>query len=249
MAFVADIVNDALPLGDQEIQQLSQLLCQHSIPPGFSPAGRQVERRRDVTSELGRVRSQCAGRRLADHHPPDPHPVPPGKGRPGQPTDEESTARGTVGLRSRLVAARLLRQRAAYRPVGAHVVGNPRRRRHESDHAGQHVCRRHGLGPAKRRIGGPRIGGWTGTDGGSSSCPRRWMSSRSISPWLTASGSASRARSRTPRKADIFNLEEVEGDHSARGEGPGPPAAPFPALDSNDDILMRDFLMDSMVQF
>ena len=135
MAFVADIVNDALPLDGQAIRQLSQLCAniqsfQDSLPPGvkwedseMSPPG------------LVRLRSQHTSLRFADHHPPDSHPMPPGTERLEQPT-RKPTASDVIGLHSRLVAAHLLRQCISYRPVGADVGGNQLCRKHESDHAG-----------------------------------------------------------------------------------------------------------------
>lgn len=245
MAFVADIVNDALPLDDQAIQQLSQLCAniqsfQDSLPPGVKWEDSEMS---PLDSSAYGLNAQAAALQIIIHQIPT-RCRPPKRGltnplRSQPPValsgfNPESSQRICYGNALRI--AQLVRM-----SVKIHGIENMSPTMLDNMFVAAMVL-------IRRNLESELQDWWLDKD-------RQWLIvlSEALDAVQKHFPMAYRIRFRLSRAventsmADIFNLEKM-GENPA-SDGMGPFAAPFPALNSNDDILMGDFLMDSTVQF
>lgn len=245
MAFVADIVNDALPLDDEAIQQLSQLCAniqsfQDSLPPGVKWEDSEMS---PLHSSAYGLNTQASALQIIIHQiPTRRRPAQRGLNKPLASQPPVPLSGFTPDLSQRICYDNALRIAQLVRmSVEIHGVENMSPTMLDNMFVAAMVLIRRNL----------------------ESDLQDWRLDKD-SQWLIVLSAALEAvqkhfpmayriRFRLSRAventsmAEIFNLEKA-GENRA-GEKPGPLAAPFPALNPNEDILMGDFLMDSTVQF
>ncbi|KAJ9641713.1 hypothetical protein H2204_002775 [Knufia peltigerae] len=257
MAFVADIVNDALPLDDQAIQQLSQLCAniqsfQDSLPPGVKWEGSTMS---PLDSSAYSLNTQAAALQIIIHQIPTRCRRPAKRGlndnnnntNPPRVQSPSATLSGfEPELSQRICYDNAVRIAQLVRmSVEIHGVENMSPTMLDNMFVAAMVLIRRNLDSTELHQDW-----WLDKD-------RQWLVvlSEALDAVQKHFPMAYRIRFRLSRAVentpmdDIFNLEKAVGENWARDELGSLAAAPFRALNSNDDILMGDFLMDSTVQF
>lgn len=240
-AFVADIVNDALPLDDQAIQQLSQLCAniqsfQNSLPPGVKWEDCEMS---PLDSSAYSLNTQAAALQIIIHQIPTR--CRGAKTGLDQLETQPVTLSGlTPDLSKRICYDNALRiARLVRASMQIHGSENLSPTMLDNMFVAAMVL-------IRRNLESDLQDWWLDED-------RQWLIvlSEALEAVQKHFPMAYRIRFRLSRAvegtsmADIFDLDKG-GENW--GDGLQPWAAPFPALNSNQDILMGDFLMDSTLQ-